>query len=72
MQNILCIGGCPCVPRRLGLIHANHGGEHVDFFLDALKNGRDEVIKHGACLGLGLTAMATGREYLLEELLNGV
>jgi 26S proteasome regulatory subunit N2 len=56
----------------LGLIHANHGGEHVDYLLDALKNARDEVIQHGACLGLGLSAMATGRRDLLDELLNGV
>ena len=55
---------------RLGLIHANHGGEHADYLLDALKNGRDETIKHGACLGLGLSAMATGRDDLLDELNN--
>ena len=56
----------------LGLIHANHGGEQVDYFMEQIRGARDEVIKHGACLGLGLAAMATGREDILEELLNSV
>lgn len=56
----------------LGLIHANHGGEQVDFLLESLRNSRDEIIQHGACLGLGLSAMATGRDDLFDELLKGV
>jgi 26S proteasome regulatory subunit N2 len=55
----------------LGLIHANHGGEHAEYLLEQIKNARDETIKHGACLGLGLSAMATGREDFLETLMNG-
>ena len=56
----------------LGLIHANHGGDQIDYFMEQIRGARDEVIKHGACLGLGLAAMATGREEILEELLNSV
>ena len=56
----------------LGLIHANHGGEHADFILEALKNTQNEVVQHGACLGLGLSAMATGRDDLVDDLLKRV
>lgn len=40
--------------------------------MEQIRSARDEVIKHGACLGLGLAAMATGREEILEELLNSI
>lgn len=44
----------------LGLIHANHGGDKTDYLLEALKNANNnEIVQHGACLGLGLTDMAT-------------
>ncbi|MES1916895.1 MAG: hypothetical protein MHM6MM_008670, partial [Cercozoa sp. M6MM] len=47
----------------LGLIHASQSGcEKVDFMMDALrKSSHNEIVQHGACLGLGLVAMATGR-----------
>jgi 26S proteasome regulatory subunit N2 len=58
----------------IGLIHANRGGDQTDFFLDSLRNsGNNEIVQHGACLGLGLNAMATYRrdvyDYLKESIL---
>lgn len=57
----------------LGLIHANKGGEGdsstITYLSEALRNGgNDEVVQHGACLGIGLAAMATGNEELLDRL----
>lgn len=47
----------------LGLIHANHGSKIVNYLLQALTNANNnEITQHGACLGLGVAAMATGRE----------
>jgi 26S proteasome regulatory subunit N2 len=55
----------------LGLIHANHGAGIVDFLLTALDAAQhSEVIQHGACLGLGLAAMATGNETVYDRLKN--
>ena len=54
----------------LGLIHVNHGGEKADYLLDCLRNaGNNEVVQHGACLGLGLSAMATNRQDIFEDVL---
>lgn len=60
----------------LGLIHANKGGEgdgkSLAYLRDALRNaGNDEVVAHGATLGMGLAGMATGQQELFDEL-NGV
>ncbi|KAJ1444157.1 armadillo-type protein [Ochromonadaceae sp. CCMP2298] len=57
----------------LGLIHANKGGSGdsttITYLSDALRNGgNNEVVQHGACLGIGLAAMATGSEELFESL----
>ncbi|KAJ3068676.1 proteasome regulatory particle base subunit [Podochytrium sp. JEL0797] len=54
----------------LGLIHANHGNEVMDYLTTALKNTQNEVIQHGACLGLGVAGMASGSEATYEELKN--
>jgi len=43
----------------LGLINANHGANVVDYLLNALKASQDEVVQHGACLGLGVAAMTS-------------
>ena len=40
----------------LGLIYANHGHDVRQFLLESLRNTNDEVIQHGACLGLGEAA----------------
>ena len=45
----------------LGLIHANHGGEITEYLLGQLKQGGNEPILTGGCLGLGLAAMGTHR-----------
>eukprot|EP00808_Paulinella_micropora_P016424 g17140.t1 len=53
----------------LGLIHANQGGDKSQYLLEALQNaGGHEVVQHGACLGLGLNAMATHDARVYEEI----
>ena len=57
----------------LGLIHANKGGAGdssvISFLTNALRNaGTNEVVQHGACLGIGLASMATGSTALYEDL----
>ncbi|SCV74944.1 BQ2448_7973 [Microbotryum intermedium] len=56
----------------LGLVHANHGGAETTTYLkDALKAGiQNEVIQHGAALGLGVSAMGSGSEEIYDELRN--
>ncbi len=56
----------------LGLIHANHGGDIIDYLFNQLKAATSEPVKHGACLGLGLAAMSTARADLYEELKNNL
>lgn len=53
----------------LGLIHANHGQNQIQFLTDSLRNaGNNEIVQHGACLGLGLSAMASNSMALFETL----
>ncbi|KWU45030.1 26S proteasome regulatory complex, non-ATPase subcomplex, Rpn2/Psmd1 subunit, partial [Rhodotorula sp. JG-1b] len=55
----------------LGLVNANHGKEEiVRYLLDTMKSSQDEVIQHGAALGLGVAAMGSGNEELYDELRN--
>ena len=59
----------------LGLIHANKGGSGdsatISYLAEALRNtGTNHVVQHGACLGIGLAAMATADEALFGELKN--
>lgn len=59
----------------LGLIHANKGGagdsQTITYLTNALNNSAgQEVLQHGACLGIGLAAMATGDATLFETLRN--
>ncbi|ETV82919.1 hypothetical protein H257_04690 [Aphanomyces astaci] len=77
-------GGAPTSPYSeggalyaLGLIHANQGStspsstKTLEFLRTALRNsGTDEVVQHGACLGIGLSGMATHDAALYEELKN--
>ena len=53
----------------LGFIHANHGGDIVQYLMDSMSdpNG-DEVVLHGACLGLGIAAMGTDNMNFYEQL----
>eukprot|EP00951_Prasinocladus_malaysianus_P025143 scaffold219698_cov49-Prasinocladus_malaysianus.AAC.1 len=52
----------------LGLIHANHGDDIRSFLLDSLRQTSNELIQHGACLGLGLASMGTEDEELFEDI----
>lgn len=54
----------------LGLIHANHGHDIQDFLLQSLRNAQNEVIQHGACLGLGIAALGTEDEGIFEDVKN--
>lgn len=60
----------------LGLIHANHGfsgtGESTtQYLLQQIRNNQaNETVLHGACLGLGVAAMASGNAEVFDELLN--
>ncbi len=56
----------------LGLIHANHDGEIIDYLFNQLKAATIEPVKHGACLGLGYAAMGTARQDIFEELKNNL
>jgi len=57
----------------LGLIHSNHGQAQIQYLSDALRNaGNNEIVQHGACLGLGLAAMASDSMALFETLKNVV
>ncbi|CAH1111422.1 unnamed protein product [Psylliodes chrysocephalus] len=52
----------------LGLIHANHGANIIDYLLGQLKDAQNEMVRHGGCLGLGLAAMGTHRHDVYEQL----
>uniref|UniRef100_A0A1B0CHY1 26S proteasome non-ATPase regulatory subunit 1/RPN2 N-terminal domain-containing protein n=1 Tax=Lutzomyia longipalpis TaxID=7200 RepID=A0A1B0CHY1_LUTLO len=52
----------------LGLIHANHGENIIDYLLQQLKDAKNENVRHGGCLGLGLAAMGTHRHDVYEQL----
>ncbi|EQC29693.1 hypothetical protein SDRG_12693 [Saprolegnia diclina VS20] len=56
----------------LGLIHANKGSSTtLEYLRAALRSsGTDEVVQHGACLGIGLVGMATANPEIYEELKN--
>ena len=51
-----------------GLIYANHEGWAVDFIREKFKEASEEVVQHGAALGLGVAGMATGDEGIYDEL----
>merc|ERR1719326_658341 len=54
----------------MGLIHANHFDQETKgYLLEQLHNAQsNEVLQHGACLGLGFVSMATADETIYEEL----
>ncbi|XP_065188071.1 26S proteasome non-ATPase regulatory subunit 1-like [Sycon ciliatum] len=59
----------------LGLIHANHGRAVLEYLLKKLEDNKtNEVIQHGACLGLGLASLGARSpdvyEYLKQCLLR--
>lgn len=50
----------------LGLIHANHGTEVLPYLLEQLASTQSEVVQHGACLGLGISGMASKNDAVVE------
>jgi len=48
----------------LGLIHANHGASVMEYLTTQLKAATNEVVQHGACLGVGVAGMASSNEGL--------
>lgn len=52
----------------LGLIHANHGANIIEYLMAQLKDAQNENVRHGGCLGLGLAAMGTHRSDIYEQL----
>ena len=54
----------------LGLIHANHGGPVLQTLKQEFDKSTDEIIQHGAALGLGVAGMATADEAIYESLKN--
>ncbi|XP_071497720.1 26S proteasome non-ATPase regulatory subunit 1-like [Diadema antillarum] len=52
----------------LGLIHANHGANIIEYLLTQLKEATSEMVRHGGCLGLGLAAMGSARQDVYEQL----
>eukprot|EP01117_Protostelium_nocturnum_P011551 TRINITY_DN418_c0_g1_i1.p1 TRINITY_DN418_c0_g1~~TRINITY_DN418_c0_g1_i1.p1 ORF type:complete len:986 (-),score=320.55 TRINITY_DN418_c0_g1_i1:97-3054(-) len=53
----------------LGIIHAGHGSSIVQYLVRALKNcSGNEIIQHGACLGLGVASMGTENDEVYEEM----
>jgi len=51
----------------LGLIFANHGRSVDKFLLGQLQDANDEVVQHGAALGLGVAGIATADESNLPK-----
>uniref|UniRef100_A0A1I7RR16 26S proteasome non-ATPase regulatory subunit 1 n=1 Tax=Bursaphelenchus xylophilus TaxID=6326 RepID=A0A1I7RR16_BURXY len=52
-----------------GLIHANHGSpDAITYLRDQLTKAATASVRHGACLGLGLAALATHDEAIYQQL----
>lgn len=52
----------------MGLIHTGQPGDALPFLLERARGNNNEVIQHGACLGLGLAAVGTGNAQVDAEL----
>ncbi|CAD7968179.1 unnamed protein product [Amoebophrya sp. A120] len=54
----------------MGLVHGNYYDKEVEeYLLKQLKQGQhSEILRHGACLGLGLSSMGTHNPVLVEEM----
>ncbi|KAI6162104.1 26S proteasome regulatory complex non-ATPase subcomplex Rpn2 Psmd1 subunit [Pisolithus thermaeus] len=46
----------------LGMINAYGGGQTVDYLRETLRNSQNEIVQHGAALGLGIAGMAVAGE----------
>lgn len=54
----------------LGLIHSNHSVGIREYIMEFLQNTQNEVIQHGACLGLGIAGIGSEDAALFEEIKN--
>eukprot|EP00854_Cymbomonas_tetramitiformis_P002915 gene2915-3727_t len=52
----------------LGLIHVDQGEGIRQFLLESLRNTSNDVIQHGACLGLGLASLGTADTTVYEDI----
>lgn len=54
----------------LGLIHSNHSVGIREYIMEFLKETQNEVIQHGACLGLGIAGIGSEDVTIFEEIKN--
>ncbi|KAL9611488.1 MAG: hypothetical protein Q9167_003886 [Letrouitia subvulpina] len=54
----------------LGLMYANHETFALDLIREHFKKATEEVVQHGAALGLGVAGMATGDDGIYDDLKN--
>ena len=54
----------------LGLIHSNHSVGIREYIMEFLQNTQNEVIQHGACLGLGIAGIGSEDTAMFEEIKN--
>lgn len=52
----------------LGFIFSSHGEPIRQYLVEALRAADAEPVQHGACLGLGLAALGSGREDVFEDM----
>ena len=54
----------------IGMMHSNHSAGITEFILNFLVGTQNEVIQHGACLGLGIAGMGSEDTATFEEIKN--
>jgi len=54
----------------LGLMHINHGHDVRQLLLESLRGTQQEVVQHGACLGLGISGLGTEDAEAFEDIKN--
>ena len=54
----------------IGMMHSNHSAGITDFILNFLVTTQNEVIQHGACLGLGIAGMGSEDAATFEAIKN--
>ena len=54
----------------IGMMHSNHSAGITDFILNFLMTTQNEVIQHGACLGLGIAGMGSEDAATFEAIKN--
>jgi len=54
----------------LGLMHINHGHDVRQLLLESLRGTQQEVVQHGACLGLGISGLGSEDAEAFEDIKN--